>query len=547
MWRHALLTTALTLAACGRCGSSKPVSVVDMAWLDGSPVPDAAGVSPRRGGSLTIRVAVEPSGFTRVHDRYAEGTMVRYTTGTIYETLARVDTLNPEGPLLPWLASSFSVGAQLTIFLRPQVLFHDGSAFTSADVKAVLESIVDEKNPTVSMRAALGALESVETPDEQTVIVRWKSAPTPFAVRALLGAVPMMPARALKGDFDTLAIHRAPIGTGPFRLSSFSPGERLVLERFVPHRDGAFLDSIIVRFVKDDFIAFQLWERGEFDLMTRISPASWRAVESQAWAFAGYQRLRVDENAYGWIGWNQQRAVLSDVRVRRALAMLYPAEVISKSIEFGLESRTTCPFLLGSKSCDPAVSPIAFDPEGAMAVLHAAGWEDSDGDGVREKDGQRLSFSFLLVTSSDRLTKMVGLFQEQLRRAGVEMTIEPVDAAQSIQRMRTHDFDAAAMIWSIADAVSDQYDLFHSSQASGGKNYVNLSDKDIDAILDAIRVAPDDDVRNALERRLHRLLFDRQVYLFLTARPALDAAKRHVHGLRPSIAGYDFSRVWVDR
>ncbi len=493
-----------------------------------------------------MRVAVEPSGFTRVHDRYAEGTMVRYTTGTIYETLARVDAVHPEGPLLPWLASSFTAGPELTIMLRPGVLFHDGSAFTSADVKAVLDAITDEKNPTISMRSSIGEIGSVETPDDGTVIVRWRSTPTPFAIRALLGAVPMMPSEALVGDFDTLPIHRAPIGTGPFRVASFVAGDRLVMERFDRHRDGALLDALVVRFVKDDTVAAQLWEKGEFDLMTRIPPAMWRAVESQPWAITGYHRLRIDENAYGWIGWNRQRPVFSDVRVRRALAMLYPAELIAKSLELGLESRVTCPFLLGSKSCDPAVTPIAFNPDGAMAVLDAAGWKDSDGDGVREKDGVRLAFSFLMVTSSQRMAKVVPLFQEQLRRAGVELTIEPVDAAQSIQRMRTHDFDAAAMSWSSADAVSDQYDLFHSSQAEGGKNYVSLNDRAIDGLLEAIRGATEDEPRQELERRLHRALFDDQVYLFLTARPALDAAKRRVHGLRPSLAGYDFAHVWVE-
>jgi peptide/nickel transport system substrate-binding protein len=493
-----------------------------------------------------MRVAVEPSGFTRVHDRYAEGTMVRYTTGTIYETLARVDAAHPDGPLLPWLATSFTTGSELTIALRSGVLFHDGSTFSSADVKAVLDVIADEKNPTIAMRSSVGALASVDAPDEITVIVRWKSPPTPFAIRALLGAVPMMPSEALAGDFDTLPIHRAPIGTGPFRYTSFAPGDRLVMERFDRHRDGAFLDSIIVRFVKDDTIAAQLWEKGEFDLMTRIPPARWRAIESQSWAIAGYQRLRIDENAYGWIGWNRQRPVFADVRVRRALAMLYPGELISKSIELGLETRTTCPFLLGSKSCDPAVAPIAFNPDGAMAVLDASGWRDSDGDGVREKDGARLTFSFLMVTSSQRMTKVLPVFQEQLHGAGIEMIIEPVDAAQLIQRMRTHDFDAAAMSWSSADAVSDQYDLFHSSQAEGGKNYVGLNDRAIDGLLEAIRSVTVEEDRQELERRLQRALFDDQVYLFLTARPALDAAKRRVHGLQPSLAGYDLSRVWVD-
>jgi len=541
----ALLATALVFVACGRCSSRSASPTPDAAWLEGRAVPEV-GATPRRGGTLTVRVGVEPSGFTRIHDRYAEGTMVRYTTGTLYETLGRVDPRHPEGPLLPWLASAFTEGEALTVTLRPGVTFHDGSPFSSSDVKAVLSAITAAQNPTVAMRAALGELASVETPDALTVVIRWRAPPTPFAVRALLGGVPMMPEEALAGDFDTLPIHRAPVGTGPFKLSSFVPAARLVLARFDGHREPAFLDGVVVRFVKDDTVAAQLWERGEFDLMTRIPPATWRAVEQQPWAFTGYRRFRTDENAYAWIGWNQRRAVFADARVRRALAMAYPAEVISRAVELGLEARTTCPFLLGSTSCDPEVKPIPFDPEGAKALLADAGWIDGDGDGVREHGGQPLAFSFLMVTASQRQAKVVPLFQEQLARVGVALTVEPVDAAQSIQRMRTHDFDAAAMSWSSPDAVTDQFELFHSSQADGGKNYVNLADPEIDALLEQIRAAREGEARVALERRLHRRLFDAQVYLFLTARPALDAAKRRVHGLTPSLAWYELAKVWVE-
>jgi peptide/nickel transport system substrate-binding protein len=547
--RWLVIASALAVAACSRCGAGRSVdaglaAVPDADWLAGRPTPEDAG-TPRRGGTLTVRLPVEPLGFSRIHDRFAEGTMVRATTGTIYEALGRIDAARPDGPLLPWLARGWTLGDALTISLAPDVRFHDGSTFTSADLKAVLGVVLEPKNATVGLRAAIGDVASVETPDDLTALVRWKRPPSPFEVRALLGAVPMMPSEALAGDFDSLAIHQAPVGTGPFAFGSFVKGDRLVLTRFDRHRTPARLDSIVFRVVKDDTVAAQLWEKGELDLMTRIPPPVWRAVESQPWAFTGYRRFRVDENAYAWIGWNRRRPVFQDVRVRRALAMLYPAEIVSRTVELGLESRTTCPFLLGSASCDPDVKPLPFDPAGAKALLDEAGWTMGQG-GVRTKGGQRLTFSFLMPTTSQRLGRVLPLYQEQLALAGVELTLEPVDAAQSIARMRAHDFDAAAMSWSSPDAVSDQFELFHSSQIDGGKNYVALTDPAIDALLEQIRRATEPAERQALERTLHRALFDDQVYLFLTARPALDAVKRRVHGLAPSIAWYDLSKAWVD-
>lgn len=545
LWfRSALLATLWSLS-CARCAPKTP-SAAPADWLAGRFIA-LDDVPPHQGGELTVRLAVEPQGFTRIHDAFAEGTMVRATTGTLYECFARIDADAPEGPLLPWLATRWSIdGGQLTIDLREGVVFHDGSPFGAEDAQVVLGAIIKAGNPTVAMRASLGAPTAVEVAGPHRLVVRWAAAPSSLVVRALLSSVPMMPASAVSGDFDTAPIHQAPVGTGPFVFVKATRGAGFELKRFERHRQPAFLERLTFKVVRDDTVAVQAWQRGDFDVMTRIPAAVWRDVEKQPWAWQQYRRYRIDENTYAWFGWNRQRPLFADVRVRRALAMLYPAEAVSMIVELGLESRTTCPFLLGSKSCDASVVPLPFDPPRAMQLLDEAGWRDDDGDGVREREGQPLSFSFMTVASSQRLSRVVALFQEQLTRAGVRLTIEPVDAAASIARMRAHDFDAAALIWSSPDAVTDQYDLFHSSQLDGGKNYVALADGRVDGLLEQIRREHDPVTRQGLERELHRLLFADQVYLFLTARPALDAVKRRVHGLRPSLVGYDFARAWVE-
>lgn len=540
------LLVVVALTSCSKCGQrvAQDAGVgPDQAWLEGRATPEA-GLNPRAGGTLTIRSAVEPTGFSRIDDRYAEGTMARYTTGTLYETLGRVDPKQPDGALLPWLARSWALtDRSLAIELLPNVSFHDGTGFDAADLDATLAAILAPGHPTVGMRAALGPITElvVEKPDR--LVVRYSRVPSPFEVRALLGGVPAMPSELLAA-YELSPIHQHPVGTGPFRFVRFTPGDRLILERVAKHRTSARLDAIHVRFVKDDTVAAQLWEKGEFDLMTRIPPVHWRAIEHEPWAWKNYRRFRIDENAYAWIGWNLKRPVFADIRVRRALAMLYPAEVISKVVELGLERRTTCPFWIDSGSCDPSVQPIPFDPARAKALLDEAGWKDDDGDGVREQGGVRLEFTFLMPTTSARLGKVLPLFQEQLRNAGVSMNMEPVDGAQLMSRMRAHDFDAAALSWSSPDALSDQWEIFHSTQAQGGKNYVQYAGAD--ELLERIRATSEPTERQRLERELHRRLFDDQPYLFLTARPALDAVKNRVHGLVPSLAWYDLGQGWVE-
>ena len=522
-------------------------------WLDGRMPLEALQGEPNKGGAFTLRVAVEPRGLNRLHDQFAEGTMSQYTFATVYETLAELDRdTHPRYDLRPLLAQSWQESDDhltLTVHLRKGVRFHNGETFSSRDVKAVMDAILDPKNPTKSMASYFEELDSLTTPDELTVVLKWKKAYF-LANRSFLAAVPMMPASALKGDFDTLAINRAPVGTGPWKFERWDTGQSLSFTRF----DGYWgaqphFDKIVVRFVKDETVAAQLWEQGEFDLMTRIQPAVWKSIEtpapSNAWAQRGYHRVLVLQNNYGWLGWNEERPYFADSRVRRALGMLYPAEMVLKNIDMGLEPQTTCPFYREGESCDPSVKPLPYDPKAAQALLEEAGWRDSNGDGVRDKDGVPLKFTFLSNAYSVKLGKLLPLLQEEYRKAGIEMDIERVEWAGYMKRLREHEFDAASLNWGSPDPEQDQYQIFHSSQSTkNGSNFVSYKNAEADALLERIRTEFDAGRRRGLEQQLHRRLYEDQVYTFTSNRPALDAVKVDIMGLKPSLAWYDLRKAW---
>ncbi len=523
------------------------------AWLKGELEPEDAG-TPTPGGTFTFRVSVEPAGLNRLHDQMVEGQMVRYTVGTVYETLAAPDRETaPAYELKPVLAESWSESADhktLTVKLRRGVKFHDGTALSARDVKATMDAVMDPKAPTASIRSYFVDLDKLLTPDEYTVVVKWKR-PYFAAARNFLGSIPILPAAALKGNFDELPINRHPIGTGPFRFAAWEAGKSITFERNDDYWGAkAYVAKLVVRIVKDETVATELWQRGEFDLMTRIQPSVWRALEAPTeanqWAITGYRRILFAENNYSWIGWNEERPVFQDVRVRRALAMLYPAEQVAKNVDMGLEVPTTCPYYAVSQACDPRVTPFPHDPKAAQALLAEAGWTDHDGDGWLDKDGERFKLTFLTNPHSVKLGKLVPLLQEELKKAGIELEVEKIDASQYVSRLRAHDFDAASLSWSSGDPEPDQYQVFHSSQAKGGSNYISYKNPEIDQLLEKIRLEFDEPKRLALERELHRKLYADQPYLFMTRRPTLDAVKTRVHGLSPSLAWYDLSKVWVE-
>jgi peptide/nickel transport system substrate-binding protein len=521
-------------------------------WLDGRLPADALVGEPVKGGTLTVRVAIEPAGLNRLHDQLVEGTMVQYTMATVYETLAELDRdTHPRYDLKPLLAQSWQDSDDhltLTVHLRKGVRFHDGQTFTSRDVKAVMDTIVDPKNASRSLATYFSELDSVTTPDELTVVVKWKK-PYFLATRTFLAGVPMMPASALKGDFDTLAINRAPIGTGPWKFEKWDTGRSVSFGRFDGYwGNKPWFDRIVVRFVKDSTVATQLWEQGEFDLMTRIEPAVWRSLEtpsaSNAWAIRGYHRLLTTQNNYSWLGWNETRPMFADVRVRRALGMLYPAKLAEQNIDMGLEPGTTCPYYRESESCDPSVQPLPYDPKAAARLLDEAGWKDTNGDGVRDQGGVPLKFTFVANAYSVKLAKLLPLLQEEYRKVGIDMDIEKVESASYLKRVRDRDFDACSLSWSNQDPIQDQFQVFHSSQAQAGSNFVSYKSPKVDALLEQIRAELDPNQRVQLERAVHRALYEDQVYTFLGNRPALDAVKVDIKGLKPSLVWYDLRKAW---
>ncbi|MGA9522604.1 MAG: ABC transporter substrate-binding protein, partial [Myxococcaceae bacterium] len=449
------------------------------AWLDGALPPEVHQGASVRGGTLTVRLATEPAMLNRLHDAGQDGWMVRTFFGSVFETLLTLDRDSaPAYGLKPLLAESYAIsedGLTATFKLRKDVRFHDGSAFTSEDVRAVVEAVLDPEHPTHAMRSSLAELASVATPDPHTVVLRWKR-PNHPGLRSFALAFPMVPSEALAGDFDALAINRAPVGTGPFKFESWETGRALSIVRNDAYWGrAAWLDRVVFRIVKDNAVATQLLERGEIDLMTGVLPMVWRELEKpnpeNAWAVRDYNRIRFTENGYDWIGWNEERPYFADPRVRRALGHLIPLEALRRSIYLDLQRITTCPYFLDGPSCDPQIQPLRRDPQRAKALLAEAGWTDRDGDGVLEKNGTPMRFTFLVFAHSVNLARLAPLLQEEFRRAGIDLEIERVEWSVFLERLRKHDFDMVSLAWSTLDVEGDIYGAFHSSQRHGGENY----------------------------------------------------------------------------
>lgn len=538
-----LCTLLLCLSALVGCKSSSSADAalaepVSPAWLEGTLPPETT--APRDGGTLTVRVMNEPACLNHLADNCRDGWVSRMTNRLVTQTLIAPSAT--DATLRPELASEWLENEDHTVStftLRSGSSFSDGSPLTSADVIATLDAVMDVKRPTGAIRGEFSALGSWKALDATHVQLTW-SKPSPFALRAL-ARLPILSSKELAGDWTKVQ----PIGTGPFVVEKWERGQSLTLLR----RPGgaAYLERIVFRFVKDHTAAGAMFERGEFDLMTSITPALWRSLEGpqSAWARRDWNRIKSLDNSYSYIAWNEARPFFADVRVRRALAHLYDTRLITKMVDLDLELPTTCPYFREGGSCDPQVKPLSFSPETARALLADAGFQDTDDDGVLERDGVPLRFSFLLPSTQVRLGKLVPMLQEQFKPVGIELQIEKVETSSLSARVAKRDFDVVSRLWTEFDREQDLYPMFHSSQIDGGSNWVGYSNPEVDSLIEQVRAEFDVPKRHQLEQALHATLYRDQPYLFMTTRQSLDASKRRVHGLQPSLLWYDLRAVWV--
>jgi len=544
--------------ACNGCRTGDPQQAfgrgasLDQGWLEGKLPLEVNQGTPVSGGTLTVRLYSEPLGLNRLHDEQKEGLMVRYTVGPIYETLFELDREDhPRYRMRPLLAESYEESANRltqTIQLRKGVKFHNGEPMTSRDVKAVMDALMNPKNPTRSFSSSFTDLAGYEAPNDHTFVIKWKK-PYYLGFRTFATALPIMPASALRGEFDSLEINRVPTGTGPFKFIGWEPGKGISLVRNDDYwGKKPYLDRLDFRFVKDDSVATQMFEHGDFDLMVAIQPSVWRALEKpeakNAWAVKNYNRIYFVDYNYSWIGWNEERPFFSDWRVRVALGMLIPYDEVFQEIDLRLEIPTSCPFYSESPYCDPDVQRLAYNPEAAKKLLAEAGWVDTNGDGVRDKGG--IPFKFTLVTRvySVRLNKIAELLRDEFRKVGIQMEIERADNVTLKERRLKHQFDALAMNWTNQDIEEDLFELFHSSQVRAG-NSITYRNPEADRLIEEARAEFDFQKRVQLNRRIHRILYQDQAYYFMSSRPTLDAVKKTVRGIKPSIAWYDFRKVWI--
>jgi peptide/nickel transport system substrate-binding protein len=546
-----LVAAAAALLAVSPRGLSAPPDA-DSDWREGRLPAGVAQGEPRSGGTLVVRLDQEPPSLDGITDSALS--IVWMLERKVIESMAELDaSRHPDYPLKPALATSWEVSADqltFTFHLRKDVVWHDGAPFSGKDVVATVKKILDPRVRALHLRNNFVDLADISTAqgDDFTVIARYRK-PYFLAFRALATLL-IYPAHLLAGAGDMLhaPLHRAPVGTGPLRFEEWKSGDRISFVRNEKYWGRkAYLDRVVYRVVSDPAVAFQLLKRGEFDVYVQLQPQQWLRDLEAAGLKGKLHRIRYFNPNYNFIAWNEERPFFADARVRQALNYAIDTEAVRRTFLFGLDRPTTCHFYSESSACDRSLLPRPHDTARATQLLDDAGWRDHGGDGVRDKDGVPLRFTFLMNADSTFLAKLGPYLQQELAKIGVAMEIKKVDWGLFTQLVGEHRYDATSLRWGNTDVAQDPYEIWHSSQIKDGSNFVSFRNAEVDALIEQARATLDDARRNEMYRKLGRILYDEAPYVFLYSRPSLDAVRDGVRGIRPSVVWYDLQDVWLAR
>ncbi|WP_234359287.1 ABC transporter substrate-binding protein [Plantactinospora sp. BC1] len=370
----------------------------------------APGASTAAGDTFVVATGGEPDTLNPVLNYGVDGASL------IFDGLVARDAQNR---LVPGLATELPTvstdGRTVTAKLRDGVLFHDGTALTAADVVFTYRTVLDPKVDS-TLRSDLEMLASVEAPDPATVVFRLKYAYAPFLQRLTLGIVP---AKALDGqDVNKAGFNRKPVGTGPYQVESWTPGDRLVLTANDRYFAGKPTNRrLVVAFVADDNIRAQRMRAGEFDV-AELAPKLAAGFDGGA----GYRVERVPTADYRGVMLPMGNPVTADPAIRRALNLAVDRAAMVTGVLGGAGEPAHGPVPPTSEFAEPAVvgKPTA-DPAAATALLDAAGWTPGAG-GIRARDGRPARFT-LMYPASDSLRKELALaVTADARKVGIEIT-----------------------------------------------------------------------------------------------------------------------------
>ncbi|MEO4045088.1 ABC transporter substrate-binding protein [Hoeflea sp. CAU 1731] len=434
----------------------------------------------------------------------------------------------------PYLAKSWEFsedGLSLTLNLVDNATFHDGEPITSEDVAFSIMAI-KENHPFKSMFAPV---DRVETPDEHTAIIKLNSTHPALLLSLSPILAPIMP-KHVYGDGQDLKSHPAnssPVGSGPFMLESFVPGDAIVLKKnpdyFIEGRPR--LDEIIIRSIQDPAALLIAMENGDADMYPFMAGSQeirrLEKVDSLNVTSEGYDAV----GPINWLAFNLASDKLSDVRVRRAIAYAIDRDFITQALHRGVSTPQTGPIARTSPYFEEKVEKYDVDLERAKALMEEAGYAD----------GMDLTIDYI-PGPREQHQNVAEYLKSQLKKIGINLTVRAApDFATFAGRVGSHDFELTMdILFNWGDPVIGVHRSYLTNNIRKGviwSNTQSYSNPKVDELLNAAAVELDVDKRKALYSEFQKIVTDDLPVYWINALPYRTAYKQTLMNVPNGIWG----------
>lgn len=448
--------------------------------------------------------------------------------GALYETLLSSDPLTAENA--PGLARRWDVSEdqrEYTFYLNPLAKWSDGVPVTAHDVLWTFNAIMAPTNQTGAIKVALQTF--TKTPPEviDDLTIKFTADEVHWRNLNAVGGFEIMPKHVFENrDFNKVNTE-FPVVSGPYRIAGYEKDVSLTLERRADWWGRALessrglynFDKVVYRFFAEQDNAYEAFLAGDVDVYPVYRAAIWvnrtsgRKFDNN-WIV---KRKIVNHNPIGFQGFamNMRRAPFDDLRVRTALAKLLDRRRLNETLMFNqyFLHKSYYENIYGpSNECRNA--QFEFDPVGATNLLEEAGWVMDPATGIRRKDGKALSFKFLTRDGSS--DKFLALYREDLKKAGVELTIETKDLSAWTSDMDDFNFDMTWAAWSGGINI-DPEGQWASAEADrkGGNNITGFKNAMVDKLIEAQKKIFSLEERNEICRRIDGILAENVPYILL--------------------------------
>ncbi len=446
-----------------------------------------------------------------------------------------------------------------TFHLRKDVVFHNGQPFTAKDVEWTLKLVQNPKNGMPNIQGYFNEVSECTVIDDYTVRISYAKQYW-MALTVCGGYLYVRPHKAwdpeglLMKDPDTFfktfnqhPLMLAPIGTGPYQFESLKKDVEVVLKRNENYwgakgrpspGNAQWPDRLRFRIIKDVVAQIAALKNNEVSYIYNIPPEQFDDFFSSEENRKKYAKVEIVYTMFHYIGFNMRKELWKDRNLRMAISYAHAdMEKFTRENLKGRGERVWSPNYKYADFHNNDIKPLPYDPKKAADMLAEAGWYDSDGDGILDKDGKKLQFEMLGREMPNTMPVMQHLLimQDNLKKLGIDMTIRKMEWAALLDATERGNFDVVRLGWGLSSPpnTQDNYQIWHSSQSGeSGSNHIAYANKEVDTLLENIRSELDTENRKQMQRRLQEIIFNDHAYIFLWMPAELRIYNKKWRGVR---------------